>query len=70
MNTCTRFLALAVAVVSLTAVPPALADTVLRVFAGGPQQRTDLARKMFDEYEKNHPGVKIQLESGGATSEL
>jgi multiple sugar transport system substrate-binding protein len=70
MNTCTRFLTLAAAVVSLAAVPPALADTVLRVFAGGPQQRTDLTRKMFDEYEKSHPGVKINLESGGATSEL
>jgi multiple sugar transport system substrate-binding protein len=25
---------------------------------------------MFDEYEKRNPGVKVQLESGGATSEL
>ena len=70
MNDCRRFLTLAVAVLSLAALPPAFADTVLRVFAGGPQQRTDLTRKMFDEYEKSHPGVKITLESGGATSEL
>jgi len=55
---------------SLTMPLAAHADTTLRVFAGGQQQRTDLTRKMFDEYEKRNPGVKIELESGGATSEL
>ena len=59
-----------VAALALAAPPLAQADTVLRVFVGGANQRPDVARKMFDEYEKQHPGVKVQLESGGATSEL
>ena len=58
------------AALALAAPPLAQADTVLRVFVGGANQRPDVARKMFDEYEKQHPGVKVQLESGGATSEL
>jgi multiple sugar transport system substrate-binding protein len=45
-------------------------QTTLRVFSGGQNQRPDLMRKMFDEYEKARPGVKIQIETGGATSEL
>jgi multiple sugar transport system substrate-binding protein len=59
-----------IALAALAAAPLAQAQTVLRVFAGGPQQRPDLVRKMLDEYEKQHPGVKTQIESGGATSEL
>ncbi len=46
----------------------ALAQTTLRIFTGG-QQRPDVMRKIADEYEKRAPGVKIEVEVGGATSE-
>ncbi len=46
----------------------ALAQTTLRIFTGG-QQRPDVMRKIADEYEKRTPGVKIEVEVGGATSE-
>jgi len=52
------------------AAPAALAQTTLRVFSGGANQRPDLMRKLFDRYEAANPGVKIQIETGGATSEL
>ena len=48
----------------------ALAQTKLRVFSGGQNQRPDLMRKLFDEYQKRNPGVTIDIETGGATSEL
>lgn len=48
----------------------AFAQTQLRVFSGGQNQRPDLMRKLFDEYEAKNPGVKIAIETGGATSEL
>jgi multiple sugar transport system substrate-binding protein len=45
-------------------------QTTLRVFSGGANQRPDLMRKLFDEYTAKNPGVKIDIETGGATSEL
>lgn len=48
----------------------AFAQTTLRVFSGGSNQRPDLMRKLFDRYEAANPGLKIQIETGGATSEL
>jgi multiple sugar transport system substrate-binding protein len=42
----------------------------IRVFSGGQNQRPDLMRLMFNEYEKQNPGVKVEIETGGATSEL
>ncbi len=45
-------------------------QTSLRVFSGGQNQRPDLMRKLFDEYQKANPNVKIEIETGGATSEL
>ncbi len=48
----------------------ALAQTKLRVFAGGSGQRPDLMRKLFDQYQAKTPGVTIEMETGGATSEL
>jgi len=48
----------------------ALADTKLRAFAGGSGQRPDLMRKLFDQYQQRNPGVTIEVETGGATSEL
>ena len=46
----------------------AWAQTTLRIFTGG-QQRPDVMRKIVDEYEKRTPGVKVEVEVGGATSE-
>ena len=48
----------------------AMADTKLRAFAGGSGQRPDLMRKLFDQYQVTNPGVTIEVETGGATSEL
>ena len=49
---------------------PAWAQTTLRVFSGGQNQRPDLMRVLFDRYQTANPGVKIQIETGGSTSEL
>ena len=59
---------LALAAATLIA-PAAHAETTLRLFMGG-GNRPDLMRKMFDLYEQRNPGVKVVIESGGATSEL
>ena len=48
----------------------ATAQTRLRVFSGGQNQRPDLMRKLFDDYQKQNPSVVIDIETGGATSEL
>ncbi len=48
----------------------AWAQTALRVFSGGQNQRPDLMRKLFDQYQAANPSVKIDIETGGATSEL
>lgn len=48
----------------------ALAQTKLRVFSGGQQQRPDLMKKLFENYTKANPGVTIEVETGGSTSEL
>jgi multiple sugar transport system substrate-binding protein len=45
-------------------------QTTLRVFSGGANQRPDLMRKLFDQYQAKNPNVKIDIETGGATSEL
>jgi len=47
---------------------PAPAQTTLRIFTGG-QQRPDVMRKIADEYQKKNPGVKVEIEVGGATSD-
>ena len=46
------------------------AQTTLRVFSGGANQRPDLMRKLFDQYQAKNPNVKVEIETGGATSEL
>ncbi|TAG49969.1 MAG: extracellular solute-binding protein [Betaproteobacteria bacterium] len=57
--------------VALTATTLSIAQAqTIRVFSGGQSQRPDLMRKMFDEFEKANPGVKIQIETGGQTAEL
>ncbi len=52
------------------AVAPFAHSETLRVFAGGAGQRPDLMRKLFDQFEKANPGVKIEIETGGQTAEL
>lgn len=63
-------LAAAMALAGGVAAGNALADTKLRVFSGGSGQRPDLMRKLFDQYQAKNPGVTIEIETGGATSEL
>ncbi len=41
----------------------------LKVYVGG-QQRPDIMRALFKEYEAVNPGVKVSLEVGGASSDL
>jgi multiple sugar transport system substrate-binding protein len=48
---------------------PARAETRLRVFIGG-QQRPDVVRPLLDRFQAAHPGVTVELEVGGATSDL
>jgi multiple sugar transport system substrate-binding protein len=43
-------------------------QTTLRIFTGG-QQRPDVMRQIVDEYTKQNPNVKVEVEVGGATSE-
>lgn len=51
--------------------PAAFAQqATLRVFSGGANQRPDLMRQLFDQYQAKNPGVKVEIETGGATSEL
>lgn len=45
------------------------AETKLRVFVGA-QQRPEVMRDIFSRYMAQHPGVLIEQETGGATSEL
>lgn len=52
------------------ALAQAAAPAKLRVFSGGANQRPDLMRKLFDQYQQKNPGVTIEIETGGATSEL
>jgi multiple sugar transport system substrate-binding protein len=63
-------LAVVAGIVGSLAAAPALAQTKLRVFSGGQNQRPDLMRKLFDQYQAKNPGVTVEIETGGATSEL
>jgi multiple sugar transport system substrate-binding protein len=60
----------ALTVAALLVAGAAQAQTTLRVFSGGQNQRPDLMRQLFDKYQAANPGVKIEIETGGATSEL
>ena len=67
-----RFTAIAItlAITAGLASFSAAAQTKLRVFSGGQNQRPDLMRKLLDQYQAANPGVTIEIETGGATSEL
>lgn len=49
---------------------PLAAQTTLRVFAGGASQRPDLTRLLVADYMQRNPGVRVEIETGGATSDL
>jgi multiple sugar transport system substrate-binding protein len=67
----TSLTALAAAALALGLSTTAYAQqTTLRVFSGGANQRPDLMRKLFDQYQAKNPNVKVEIETGGATSEL
>ena len=69
MKTPSRWLP-AFALAAALAAGSSWAQTTLRVFSGGNNQRPDLMRQVFDKYEAANPGVKVQIETGGSTSEL
>jgi multiple sugar transport system substrate-binding protein len=52
-----------------TAPDVAAQATTLRLFVGG-QQRPDVMRRLLDQYQAANPSVKVDIETGGATSEL
>lgn len=66
------FMALTVYVLSLGISASSFAQqTTLRVFSGsGSGLRPDLMRKIYDDFQLKNPGVKVEVELGGATSEL
>ncbi|MBI1243477.1 MAG: extracellular solute-binding protein [Alphaproteobacteria bacterium] len=52
----------------LAALPACAQQTNLRIFVGG-QQRPDVMRKILDLYQSRTPGVQVEVEVGGATSD-
>ena len=72
MTTTRRTVALVLSSLALSVglAASAQAQTKLRVFSGGANQRPDLMRKIFDQYQTKNPGVTIEMETGGATSDL
>lgn len=52
----------------LAAAARAQAPLTLRVFTGG-QQRPDVMRRVLDLYQERTPGVRVEIEIGGATSD-
>jgi multiple sugar transport system substrate-binding protein len=63
-------LGLVVALLTTGAVVDAAAQTTLRVFAGGAGQRPDLTRLLAADYMQRNPGLRVEIETGGATSDL
>ncbi|MCP8937712.1 ABC transporter substrate-binding protein [Alsobacter sp. SYSU M60028] len=56
------------AALSMAATGDLMAQTTLRIFTGG-QQRPDVMKQIVDVYMQRNPGVKVEVEVGGATSE-
>jgi multiple sugar transport system substrate-binding protein len=63
-----RITALALGAALSLAAGAAEAQTTLRIFTGG-QQRPDVMRQIADLYQQRNPGVKVEVEVGGATSD-
>lgn len=59
---------LAVLFAALLASGSAAAQTALRVFTGG-QQRPDVMRQVLDVFMQRNPGIRAEVEVGGATSD-
>lgn len=53
---------------ALALTPVAAEAQNLRIFTGG-QQRPDVMRKILDVFQERNPGMKVDIEVGGATSE-
>jgi multiple sugar transport system substrate-binding protein len=64
----TLITALMGAAMTVAATGDLLAQTTLRIFTGG-QQRPDVMKQIVDVYMQRNPGVKVEVEVGGATSE-
>lgn len=70
MSIPSRFKRIVLAAALLCAVSAAAhAQTRLRVFVGS-QQRPEVMQQVFARYMALHPGVLVEAETGGATSEL
>ena len=67
MKTLVRLACAAVVVAGLS--PQAEADTTLKVFVSG-QVSQAVIQKAFDEFAAANPGIKAQMEVGGATSDV
>lgn len=61
--------AASVAAATLTSIPAQAQQTTLRIFTGG-QQRPDVMRQIADDYQAKNPSIKVEVEVGGATSEM
>src|ERR1700745_4272344 len=68
MQTLRILLAAALGATLAATAAPAVADTTLRIFIGG-QQRPDVMRKIGGEDQEKDPGLKVDLEVGGAPSQ-
>jgi multiple sugar transport system substrate-binding protein len=65
-----RWRAIMIVLCLVLGVAHAHAQTTLRVFAGGSAQRPDLTKKLLALYMQRNPGVRVETEAGGATSDL
>ena len=61
-------LAVAAAAAIVAGSASAQAQTTLKIFTGG-QQRPDVMRQILDVYMQRNPGIRAEVEVGGATSE-
>lgn len=62
-------LAASLASLTLISIAPARADTTLKVFVSG-QVSQAVIQKAFDKFAAANPGIKAQMEIGGATSDV
>jgi multiple sugar transport system substrate-binding protein len=53
---------------AMAAQPADAQQTTLRVFVGG-QQRPDVMRQILDLFQQRNPGMRVEVEIGGATSD-
>jgi multiple sugar transport system substrate-binding protein len=58
----------AVSLLALAMASASAQELTLRVFLGG-QQRPDVFEALLDRFEEQNPGLKVEAEVGGATSE-